>query len=127
MKRLAFLLILMVSPVSASPWSEAETPSAGPSRVIGGAANGCLAGAGMLAPDGQGYQAIRLSRHRVFAHRQTIAFVERLGKRAAASGLQPFYVGDLSQPRGGPMPDGHGSHQSGIDVDIWFNLDPKPA
>lgn len=31
-------------------------------------------------------------------------------------------IGDLSQPRGGPMAFGHGSHQNGLDVDIWFKL-----
>jgi len=35
-------------------------------------------------------------------------------------------VGDMSQPRGGPMVFGHAAHQNGLDVDIWFNLDPKP-
>jgi penicillin-insensitive murein DD-endopeptidase len=29
-------------------------------------------------------------------------------------------VGDLSQPRGGPAPGGHSSHQTGLDVDLWF-------
>jgi penicillin-insensitive murein endopeptidase len=24
------------------------------------------------------------------------------------------------------MVSGHGSHQSGLDADVWFNLDPKP-
>jgi len=33
----------------------------------------------------------------------------------------------MSQPRGGPLPEMHISHQNGVDVDIWFNLDPKPA
>jgi penicillin-insensitive murein endopeptidase len=34
--------------------------------------------------------------------------------------------GDLAQPRGGPMPGGHASHQSGLDADIWFHkFSPK--
>ncbi len=33
-------------------------------------------------------------------------------------------VGDMSQPRGGPMLTGHASHQIGLDVDIW--LKPMP-
>jgi penicillin-insensitive murein endopeptidase len=33
----------------------------------------------------------------------------------------------MAQPRGGPMTWGHGSHQNGLDVDIWFNLDRKPV
>jgi penicillin-insensitive murein endopeptidase len=33
-------------------------------------------------------------------------------------------VGDLQQPRGGPMLTGHASHQLGLDADIW--LTPMP-
>jgi penicillin-insensitive murein endopeptidase len=29
-------------------------------------------------------------------------------------------IGDMAQPRGGPLPFGHKSHQIGLDVDIWF-------
>lgn len=122
----AVMLAVSLAPAAASPWSDAEKPSAGPSRAIGSAANGCLAGGIALPADGIGYQAIRLSRRRYFGHRDAVTFVERLGRRAAASGLEPFYVGDLSQPRGGPMPNGHAAHQNGLDVDIWYNLDPKP-
>ena len=31
-------------------------------------------------------------------------------------------IGDLGQPRGGPTLSGHRSHQTGLDVDIWFLL-----
>jgi penicillin-insensitive murein DD-endopeptidase len=111
----------------ADEWGAVLTPTHGPARVIGGPANGCLAGAARLSPDGVGYQAIRLSRHRNYGHPETVAFVERLGKAAAAAGLAPFYVGDMAQPRGGPMASGHAAHENGVDVDIWFTLDPKPA
>jgi penicillin-insensitive murein endopeptidase len=33
-------------------------------------------------------------------------------------------VGDMAQPRGGPMLTGHWSHQVGLDADIW--LTPMP-
>ena len=35
-----------------------------------------------------------------------------------------FLVGDISQPRGGPMFTGHASHQIGLDADVW--LTPMP-
>jgi penicillin-insensitive murein endopeptidase len=96
-------------------------------QVVGGPASGCIAGAAALPADGAGFSVIRLSRNRFYGHRDTIAFVARLGLAAQAAGLAPFYVGDMAQPRGGPMASGHGSHQNGMDVDIWFNLDAKPA
>jgi len=120
-------LLASAGPNSADQWGRVLTPSAGPTRVIGGPANGCIAGAVQLPPDGIGYQAIRLSRHRNYGHPDTVAFVERLGKAAAAAGLAPFYVGDMAQPRGGPMTSGHAAHENGVDVDIWLNLDPKPT
>ena len=33
----------------------------------------------------------------------------------------------MAQPRGGPLPYGHASHQTGLDVDVWLDLSPKPA
>jgi penicillin-insensitive murein endopeptidase len=104
-------------------WSAVAQPSAGTAQAIGGAAHGCLAGAVALPVDGVGYQAIRLSRHRIYGHPDLVAFIERLGREAAAAELPAFYVGDMAQPRGGPLPYGHASHQTGIDVDIWFILD----
>lgn len=107
----------------ANPWEAARTPAAGPARVIGSPANGCVAGAVSLPPEGEGYQAIRLSRSRHFAHPETVDYVRDLGRRAASQGLGTVQVGDLGQARGGPMPWGHASHQTGLDVDVWFALD----
>jgi penicillin-insensitive murein DD-endopeptidase len=125
---LPIVVALCFASVSANgaDWGSVTTPTSGPTRVIGGPANGCLAGAAELPPDGVGYEAIRLSRHRNYGHPETIAFIERLGKEAHAAGLETFYVGDMAQPRGGPMTYGHGAHENGVDVDVWFTLAPKP-
>jgi len=101
-------------------WSLIDNPTPGPAQAIGSAANGCLTGAVQLPADGPCYAVIRLSRHRYFGHGDMVGFVEGLGKRVQAAGLPLFYVGDMSQPRGGPLPFGHASHQTGLDVDIWF-------
>ena len=45
----------------------------------------------------------------------------KLAKKVGWNGL---LVGDMSQPRGGPMITGHASHQVGLDADIWFT--PMP-
>jgi penicillin-insensitive murein endopeptidase len=93
-------------------------------RVIGGYSKGCLAGAVALPSDGPGWQAMRLSRNRTWGHPSLIAFVERLAREAQAEGWPGLLVGDLAQPRGGPMRTGHASHQIGLDVDLW--LTPMP-
>lgn len=109
-----------------NPWSIAPGPTSGPARAIGGFAHGCLAGGVELPADGPGYDVIHLGRKRFFGHPVTVDYVERLGLRAAAAGLPNFLVGDMAQPRGGPLPYGHASHQTGLDVDIWYTLAPKP-
>src|SRR6476659_2351719 len=74
-------------------------PAAMPTRVIGFSAKGCIAGA--------------------------IALLKRLAARAHKdAGWPGILVGDMSQPRGGPMLTGHASHQVGLDADVW--LTPMP-
>ena len=48
-----------------------------------------------------------------------------LGREGAkGDGWPGLLVGDMGQPRGGPMLTGHASHQIGLDVDVW--LTPMP-
>ncbi len=121
------LALLCNCRAEASEWSNVAGPSAGPSRVIGSAADGCIAGAMPLPPNGVGYRAIHLLRRRYFGHPVTIEFIEAIGRSAKAEGIAAFYVGDLAQPRGGPMSFGHAAHENGLDVDIWFELASKSA
>ena len=54
-----------------------------------------------------------------------VALLERLSAKAHKdAGWPGILVGDMSQPRGGPMLTGHASHQVGLDADIW--LTPMP-
>jgi len=86
----------------------------------GSYAKGCLAGGAKLAETGESWQAMRLSRNRNWGHPELIAFIRRLGAEAQRIGWDGLLVGDLSQPRGGPMTSGHRSHQIGLDADIWM-------
>lgn len=98
--------------------STASSASVGP---VGGYAVGCQAGAMALPETGPTWQAMRLSRNRNWAQPETLAFVQDLSRYAATlPGWEGLYVGDMSQPRGGPMLSGHASHQSGLDMDIWM-------
>lgn len=86
---------------------------------------GCLAGGKMLPVDGPGWQAMRLSRNRNWGHPQLIDYVQRLANDARRlDGWPGLLVGDLAQPRGGPMLTGHASHQIGLDADIWLLASP---
>jgi penicillin-insensitive murein endopeptidase len=95
-------------------------------RAIGFYAKGCLAGGRPLSVDGPAWQAMRLSRNRNWGHPVLIATVEKLARKVKSDTTWPgLLVGDMSQPRGGPMLTGHASHQIGLDADIWLNPMPK--
>ncbi|TAK48637.1 MAG: penicillin-insensitive murein endopeptidase [Xanthobacteraceae bacterium] len=100
------------------------SPAALDVRAIGFYARGCLAGATALPVNGATWQVMRLSRNRMWGHPDLIAFLEKLAAAAPQAGWRGLLVGDLSQPRGGPMLTGHASHQVGLDADIW--LTPMP-
>jgi penicillin-insensitive murein endopeptidase len=100
-------------------------PSSQTPAAFGSYAKGCLAGAEQLPETGPTWQAMRLSRNRNWAHPEMVDMVKKLSAFAATQpGWEGLYVGDMSQPRGGPMLTGHRSHQIGLDADIWM-LPPK--
>jgi penicillin-insensitive murein endopeptidase len=92
---------------------------------IGFYARGCLAGGVELPVNGPHWQVMRPSRNHNWGHPELVAFIERFSAAASrASGWPGLLIGDMSQPRGGPMISGHASHQIGLDVDVW--LTPAP-
>src|SRR3981081_4333834 len=103
----------------------AVTPAPGPARAIGDYTKGCVAGAVQLPPDGPAWQVMRPSRNRAWGHPVLIGFLERVAAALpSTAGWPGLLVGDIGQPRGGPMLTGHASHQIGLDADIW--LRPMP-
>jgi penicillin-insensitive murein DD-endopeptidase len=100
------------------------TPLPGPPRSIGSYADGCLAGAVALPIKGPTWQVMRVSRDRYWGNPSLVKFIERLADKAKKVEWNGLLIGDMSQPRGGPMLTGHSSHQIGLDVDIWFT--PMP-
>jgi penicillin-insensitive murein DD-endopeptidase len=138
--RLAFMLMLLPSAAQAQVTAADAAQKGKPAkelfgkmkdgapmvaRAIGTYAKGCLAGAVALPVDGQTWQAMRLSRNRNWGHPELIGMLERLANKAPqVAGWNGILVGDLAQPRGGPMLTGHASHQLGLDADVW--LTPKP-
>ena len=111
---------------SAQEWGQVSTPTAGPTQSIGFYTAGCLQGAQALPLDGPGYEAIRISRNRYWGQPVTLDFIKTLSEKARAAGQAPLYIGDIGQPRGGPANSGHASHQTGLDVDIWFERQHGP-
>jgi penicillin-insensitive murein DD-endopeptidase len=106
-------------------FGRALTPADLEARSIGFYSRGCLAGGEALPVNGPAWQVMRLSRNRMWGNPDLIAFLEKFAKTVPRVSNWPgILVGDLSQPRGGPMLTGHASHQIGLDADIW--LTPMP-
>lgn len=100
-------------------------PSVNPAEVHGFYSKGCISGAVAMPTDGPTWQAMRLERNRRWGHPNLIALVQKLSRDAVADGWPGLLVGDISQPRGGPMLSGHASHQVGLDADIWLTKMPN--
>ena len=107
-------------------FSSFKEPTTGmKSRPIGFYAKGCQAGAVALPIDGPAWQVIRVSRNRYWGQPQMIALLEDLATKAKANdGWNGLLVGDISMPRGGPMPSGHSSHQVGP---MWWRRPAMPS
>jgi penicillin-insensitive murein endopeptidase len=103
----------------------ATSPAPLAARAIGSYAKGCLSGGISLPINGPDWQVMRLSRDRNWGHPRLLDFLEKFASDARAlDGWPGLLIGDMAQPRGGPMITGHSSHQIGLDVDIW--LTPMP-
>jgi penicillin-insensitive murein DD-endopeptidase len=102
-----------------------KLPSQSAPQSYGFYSKGCLDGAVAIPIDGPHWQVMRLSRNRNWGHPHLIALLERLAADGAKVGWPGLMIGDISQPRGGPMLTGHASHQIGLDADVWLN--PMPS
>ena len=113
------------SPIAREMFAAAPEPAPLTARSIGAYSKGCLAGGVSLPINGPDWQVMRLTRNRNWGNPRLIDYLERLASDAHAfDGWPGLLVGDMSQPRGGPMLSGHTSHQIGLDADIW--LTPMP-
>ena len=107
-------------------FGQKTAPASMQARAIGSYARGCLAGATALPVDGPSWQVMRLNRNRNWGHPVLIDYLEDLARDVPKiTGWPGLLVGDISQPRGGPMLTGHASHQIGLDADLWLTPMPR--
>ena len=97
-----------------------DLPSLQDAMPIGSYARGCGAGMVELPETGPSWQAMRLDRNRNFGQPVLVDYLIDLSQAAQQIGWAGLYIGDMAQPRGGPMTSGHASHQIGLDADIWM-------
>ena len=96
-------------------------------QSIGSYTAGCLSGGVSLPSNGAGYQLMRPTRSRSYGHPVLIQFIQSLAQITYLQHWGVLLIGDLGQARGGPTPSGHRSHQTGLDVDIWYLLSQEAA
>ncbi|OYQ81532.1 penicillin-insensitive murein endopeptidase [Ignatzschineria sp. F8392] len=117
---------LLISHSIAHAWHTIASPSNNEQTVIFGSyANGCIDGAITIPTTGLSYQQVRPSRNRHYGAPEMADFIAKID-RWALSENQILIFGDISQPRGGPANFGHASHQTGLDIDIWFEDRNEP-
>ena len=133
-KRLAMAAAAASMMFAAAPQAQAEQlakvlfgsqslPAAAAAKSYGFYSKGCFSGGVAIATDGPTWQAMRLSRNRRWGHPAMIALIEKLSRDAAEKdGWPGLLLGDISQPRGGPMMTGHASHQIGLDAVRYDSL-----
>lgn len=107
-----------------NPFGSVKNPTKGELKVVGSYSAGCIAGAERMPISGSGWEIVRVSRNRMYGHPILIDLMKRAAKTLGPN-TSPMIIGDMSQPRGGPMTSGHTSHQIGLDADVWFQSLPK--
>ncbi|TAN09201.1 MAG: penicillin-insensitive murein endopeptidase [Rhizobiaceae bacterium] len=124
-------LAAMAAPAAAEPLAKTlfaaeRLPALGSPQSIGFYSKGCFTGGVALPLEGPHWQVMHPSRNRRWGHPAMIKLIERFSEDAYRKlGWQGLLLGDISQPRGGPMSTGHASHQIGLDADIWYWPMPK--
>ncbi len=126
---IGLLSLALSGPVQSAPLAKdlfgaADAASNQRPQSVGTYARGCGGGFVELPESGPTWQAMRLSRNRNWGHPELVDFLIDLSGTARQIGWAGLYIGDMSQPRGGPMTSGHASHQIGLDADIWM-LPPR--
>lgn len=102
----------------------ASLPTKGKAEAIGSYSKGCLKGGVTFQKIPVGLELSQVKKGRFWGHPHLIDYLENLGKTIHQKRRRHVIVGDLSLARGGPTVGGHNSHQSGLDVDLWFDM-PK--
>ncbi len=122
------VMLFITIPSIAHGWHTISTPSITyqqQTEIWGSYANGCIDGAITIPTTGLSYQQVRPSRNRHYGAPQMADFIAAIDRWALREN-QILIFGDISQPRGGPANFGHASHQTGLDIDIWFEDRHEP-
>lgn len=116
-------------PMPKNPW-ELPNPNllkaAKAAKVFGTYNRGCAVGLQGFQQSTRTWEMVNTDRNRFYAHPDTVKLFERVSEWSVDQArFGKLVAGDWSQPAGGPMTDGHNSHQIGLDGDIRFRFFPS--
>jgi len=120
-----FPLSIVANEYASEIFYKIRTESGSNSESIGSYSKGCLSGGVYLPSHAEHYDVLKPSRNRFWGHPDLIEFIELTSEKIYNEFVNGLLIGDLSMPRGGPMPYGHKSHQNGLDVDIFYEKKPE--
>ncbi len=109
-------------------WGSIKNPTQKSPEVYGTYSSGCMDGGVALVESGQDYEIENKDRNRFYGQPALVTFLKAYAYKVHKEYNQTIYVGDMAQARGGPIVSGHGTHQIGLDVDLWYGKtkDAKP-
>ncbi len=104
-----------------SPFEKMKLPTVDVNESVGFTSRGCLLGGEKIEDEGTGYTRVRLNRNRGYGNKNLIELLHKFGLFSAEKLNRKVIFSDLSLPRGGPFSSDHASHQTGLDVDVWYD------
>lgn len=130
--KILFILLIYILPHNATAdmldWHLVKEPTNKNPRIYGTYFAGCMDGGIRLPKKGIGFFLGGVHDNRAYGQPELINYIKTVSKIVSDTTNQTLIIGDLSSPRGGPAPiwsSLHQSHQSGLDVDIWFRAAKK--
>jgi penicillin-insensitive murein DD-endopeptidase len=125
-KVIAIILLLMPNLASAEifSWHKVTVPTDNNPAVYGSYSAGCMDGGIKIPHSGVGYILGDVQDNREFGQPEMVNYINALGEKIYTDIGRTLIIGDIANARGGPAPIGstlHQSHQTGLDVDIWFS------
>ena len=121
---LAIIFITSCATADNQEWHKIEKPLDTKAKVYGSYTAGCIAGAEFLGNKGDGFISVS-NMNRNYGHPELVNIIKELSRNIHNQYDKTLLIGDLAHPRGGPTSirtSAHRSHQSGLDVDIWYNF-----
>lgn len=131
MKHILLILTLFLPQIASAQmldWYKVQEPTSHSPKIYGSHTAGCMDGGMRLPESGVGYVLGDVHDNRAYGQPEMLDYITKLANNVYKDTGRTLIISDISSPRGGPVPitsSLHQSHQTGLDVDIWFRSAKK--